>query len=327
MKTTYIKHYLNNHRKKIPKFIFKFLSFPFYLYSKKIFKQKNRSNNIGETKKIKIKKSSRKALKKIEEIYDNSDLFDLIVMGSYADGTETKFSDVDGVVVVKNESFNNYKNFKELKKKLDKISLEYQKIDPLQHHGHWIIFEEELNNYEQSKMPLVTFENAISIGKNVEWIISESDMDLTNKEIEKILNFQINDCLYYTEKLYNKGLNFYELKTFVSSLSLMPALSYQMKGDFIRKEIAIRKIKNELGKDGLEVLNFASEVREKWNLLNTTELYKKIINLAEKRKNIDREYLEKIVKKDKNIIKIGKLPVKDKPTKEDFLKYIGFFRK
>jgi len=326
MKKQYLKSYFNGHRKRIPLLVFNLLSFPIYMFFRHTFSLKS---NIPKEDKVcfKILREESSPLKSIEKIYSNCEFFDLVIIGSYADHTQTPFSDIDGVVIIKPESFKSYKNFRELKKKLDLIAIEYQRIDPLQHHSHWIIFEQELKEYEQSQMPITTLRDAISIGKDTIVQLSEGDKSKTNSNLKNILGYQIRDCLDYSKKLFQNGLSLYELKSFISSLSLMPALYYQLKNKFIRKEVAIKKIEKELDRECLKALKFTSELRRKWGRLDVRYLNKKIDTLIKKKSLIDRESLEAVSKKDTKKVKIENLDFLNALVqKKELLNYINFFK-
>ena len=119
---------------------------------------------------INIKKMKKvpREFEKIIKIYNNNEFFDYIIHGSYADNTYTKASDIDDLVIIKKEAFENYYNFKRVYKILKKTNLLYQNVDPVQHHGHWLVTEFDLLDYDNSIIPIfVLAKNSVSLGRNV----------------------------------------------------------------------------------------------------------------------------------------------------------------
>lgn len=321
MNLRYLKAYLNGNRKHIPLFLFNLLSLPMYIYFKRYFRNETRG---GQS--LSIKKNNYKPLGRLEKIYDNCNLFDVVVIGSYADKTNEVYSDVDCVVLIKNDAFKSYSNFRKVKEKLDLLSREYQSIDPLQHHSHWIIFENELNKYEQSRMPLCTFENAVSLGKKIT-LNFKLDSHNTKKELSNILKLQITQFEKYLRKFYSEGLNLYELKEFSSSISLMPALYLQIGGNYIRKDVAIKEIKKRLKKDQQAVLDFSSDLRKNWVKLDYKRLYDKTRSLLASNRHVDRGTIEHISKNDSQRIFPSDLHfLKNRPGMEEFMNYLLFFK-
>ena len=86
----------------------------------------------------------------------------VFVHGSWADATRTAFSDLDDFIVIDDTVATN-KAIKEIHEKLNEIELHFQYLDPLQHHGHWLINKSELNDYNNAYIPLFILENAVSI--------------------------------------------------------------------------------------------------------------------------------------------------------------------
>ena len=67
------------------------------------------------------------------------------------------YSDFDTLVIVKKAVIQNQKWLRDFKKRLTKSNVFLYLLDPLQHHGHFVITEYDLEAYTQSLFPLELF--------------------------------------------------------------------------------------------------------------------------------------------------------------------------
>lgn len=254
-----------------------------------------------------------------KSIYNNSPLFDYIIISSYADKTQTIESDIDDVIIIDERVFDSFRNFRKAKDILQKLNLLYQQIDPLQHHGHWIFFKHEFNYFNQSIIPVCVLENGVSIGRDVE-IYYYVDEEISSKGYFDIIHLQLDNIKKKTAKLFSEGINLFELKNFISSITLVLPLLFQIKGEFVRKDVAIKKANQILDENALKVLIFTSELRERWSELPVSSLYEKVRFKSKRIKN--RKQLEAISKSDKNMLKMENLPIGIKLQMADFEHYV-----
>jgi hypothetical protein len=101
----------------------------------------------------------------LEEVFSGIEKFPYVsayVHGSWADNTRTVFSDLDDLLIINYSQMGFWMRMR-LKFLLNKIHVRFIQIDPLQHHGHWKISSEELNDYDESYMPIFVLEEAIRI--------------------------------------------------------------------------------------------------------------------------------------------------------------------
>ena len=96
----------------------------------------------------------------------------LYLHGSMADYQYTEFSDIDDLVIVDSIAWENVDSLMHTAVSLAKLARQYQNIDPLQHHGHWIITEFDLLSYDQSYMPLVVLNSASRIIGNSHFLVN-----------------------------------------------------------------------------------------------------------------------------------------------------------
>lgn len=120
-------------------------------------------NNIIEKQKYKFLDIN--GLIPIIDLIQNSTLKDISIFfhGSMADLKYTAFSDIDDLVIINQTTWCNADFLIQTAKLLSQIARKYQNIDPLQHHGHWVITDFDLLLYDQSYIPLVIFDEAVLI--------------------------------------------------------------------------------------------------------------------------------------------------------------------
>jgi predicted nucleotidyltransferase len=185
------------------------------------------------------------------------------VHGSVATSEEVPYSDFDGFIILKNEVLSDPEKLKEVAVVLlrsEKIMFE---MDPLQHHGWFILTENDLKNYPEYYFPHELFryskclfgENKITIHLKKSGFKKEH-LESFNRMAQGIL-----------KKLDSKNFltNYYSFKNLLSECMLLPAFYIQAKtGNGIFKKFSFEKIKNEL-KEKYPVMDEISFLRSAWN--------------------------------------------------------------
>lgn len=190
----------------------------------------------------------------------DSQKIQIFIHGSWADNSKTEFSDLDDFIIVEDEYYNLIKH------KLEEVAFNFQKLDPLQHHGHWLIKTSQLLQYNNSYMPLFIMEDAICLMGDNEIRASVNDVNTIKNTINRIKNTCKNIEIFY--KKYKQGtLNLYDLKRFVGSVVLLPPLIYQVKGKALNKRTAIENSSALYSKDALKFIEWSSALRENWKLI------------------------------------------------------------
>jgi hypothetical protein len=190
----------------------------------------------------------------------------VFVHGSWADNSRTDFSDLDDLIIIDDEYFS------EAKTVLDEIENNFQKIDTTQHHGHWLIRKSELNDYDNSILPLFILEGSICIyGSNtVKATINKKKTDKGN--ILRLRNTCRNIEKFYAQ--YKSGtLNVYDYKRFVGSVVLIPPIIFQLQNSNIDKKSAIFQADQIFSEYSLNLIKWATEVRKNWNVFSLDERY------------------------------------------------------
>ena len=202
----------------------------------------------------------------------------IFVHGSWADDTKTAFSDLDDFIIVEDDYY------KKISKWINHIELKFYQIDPLQHHGHWLIKKSELENYNNSYMPLFILKDAVCVlGSNK-----------IEAKINPVLSFKGNinriqgtckNIEYFYQLHKEKKLNLYNLKRFVGSISLLPSLLFQIKMVNIDKPTALNKANLLFSKNSINLISWATDLRKKWIELTENIEYNEYVKKIKKFKN------------------------------------------
>ena len=81
------------------------------------------------------------------------DLAYAFVHGSLAIGEEIAYSDFDGLIVLKAEVFSNARRLSQVARKINQTRAIMLRIDPLQHHGWFVLNESDLSHYPETYLP------------------------------------------------------------------------------------------------------------------------------------------------------------------------------
>lgn len=323
-----LKAFFNNHRSKyLPYLIYTFIVGAYIFFCKiPRLKEKTNKNMDTNTKVIPTNKIN-SILSEVELIYKNDEKFNLILISSYADGKYTESSDIDMIVILNDLTFENFFKFIVVKIKLDRLGVFYQKIDPTQHHGNWIFHEKEFFDYNEIIMPMCVLDNAISIQRESKIFFKENRVDF-KKEIKKMFLIHIDNGRKLCNKMFENKINLYELKDFISIISLLVPMLFQIQGQMLRKEEAINKKEIVLDKKSIEILDFSTKTRENWRFFNKKGLYMIIRCLSFI--CFERTILNYISKKYKikyRVEEIKKITKTDFLKKEDFMYYFDFIER
>ena len=191
--------------------------------------------------------------------------FYYLIHGSYADGTQTTFSDIDDIIVLKKEFFESYEVFSSSIDVLHSLNYQYQLTDITQHHGHWVFTWHELLNYDQSLMPTVVFNEAISVFPDAEIKVGSR----VNHSFKNILEFTCIDLEKNVRLLENGEINLFFLKDLISGIALFFPLYMQVEGLVLTKKEALRIVPERFESEISDVLTWATYIRNNWEKMPT----------------------------------------------------------
>lgn len=197
-----------------------------------------------------------------EELKD--DLYAAVLHGSLATGEEKSYSDFDGLVIIKNEVFSDPQRLARVALSLSKAYSIMISMDPLQHHGWFVLTERDLKNWPSAYFPPVLFNYSKSLlNKTTELDITYMNNQENSKNALLRLTQSISRHLHHGEIPDNT----YQLKGILSEFMLLPTLYMQHKtGEGIFKKFSFSAAAGDFSEKDWSIMNEVSQIREKWNL-------------------------------------------------------------
>lgn len=197
-----------------------------------------------------------------EELKD--DLFAAVLHGSLATGEEKSYSDFDGLVIIKNEVFSDHNRLARVALSLSKAYSIMIAMDPLQHHGWFVLTERDLKSWPSYYFPPVLFNYSKSLmNKSIKLEITYLNNQEHNKNALLRLTQSISKHLQQGEIPDNT----YQLKGILSEFMLLPTLYMQNKtGEGIFKKFSFEAASEDFSEKDWSIMNDVSSIREKWNL-------------------------------------------------------------
>ena len=210
------------------------------------------------------------ALKNIIESEFKQIFLAVVIHGSVATDEIIPYSDFDGLLIVRDK----YKNSKLLKKFIKKSLKQIYQFDPLQHHGWFILFENQLENYPQTYFPHVLFDYSKCIFPS-EVCSFEIQFSDAQKFDYSSSFFKLANIVKIKSVTGTQHYNTYILKGFLSQFMLLPALYYQAhyrKGIF--KKDSFKFARKDFSENDWGIMNEVSEIRKQWDYtLNDFQRY------------------------------------------------------
>jgi len=192
--------------------------------------------------------------------------FSLYIHGSRAIGDYTHFSDIDDLLIVHSNAWQNLRTLKQVAEVTSKLARVFQDIDPLQHHGHWVYSDFDLLCFDESIMPLIVLDTArILCGRYRLEVFIRPNPGGFRRILWSIIQEVRRDCL----TAQSDGINLYFLKNLISGISLLPALTFQVLGQMIDKKSAILRSREIYSEQACEAIHWASHIRENWAQIPT----------------------------------------------------------
>ena len=179
----------------------------------------------------------------------------LIIQGSFADSKTTNYSDIDLVIFYKPFS----ENVLKIKKEIEIFLL---KIDPLQHHGVFMIDMNTFDYYWQMDLPIEVLKKAKCFSEesyqlNIKGSLIENigSINAVKSVLSIIQQFIDNDY---------KLIGLWEWKFFISQVLLFPTLLLGSKGEYIYKRDSFEIAEKMFSNEAWYCIKRASEIRDSW---------------------------------------------------------------
>gem|GEM_PF-4677763 len=187
--------------------------------------------------------------------------------GSMATGDFTPFSDVDDLVIIHQSAWSSFQRFREVLSCLERAAVFFNRFMPLQHHGHWIFSNFDLAALDQSTMPLLVLEKAICIAGPNKFTAKIRD---SSGGLNHALWANIQTVRSTALSLHEGKINLYDLYHLVSGISLLPALTFQISGQFLDKKSAILQSAKIFSPPAAAAIGWATSTRQSWGSLEKT---------------------------------------------------------
>lgn len=184
------------------------------------------------------------------------------------------WSDVDILVIIRNDVFSNPSRLTQLRTKLQKLESHLYTFDPWQHHGFQFITESDLQFYPESFLPLAALRDAASLlaPTTLTLAVRESLIErrqyflnvvqtLIQADQDSVLRHHPKDGIYLQDKYRNQGNTFYQFKYFISVILLLPSLFIGLVEQPIAKKESFTRIKQYFNPSELEFLLACERVR------------------------------------------------------------------
>ncbi len=185
------------------------------------------------------------------------------VHGSWADDTRTPFSDLDDLILVERERIRDPQARRALEEWLNLVDLRFARLDPLQHHGHWLLYDDQLATYDESYLPLSVLDNAVRIAGPQRLSVRidplRTRVGLRRNLVQTLTNVATLFARYSTGRI-----NCYEMKGLIGSFLLLPAYGFQLRGERIGKREAIERAAELLPPAAFGLLAKCSRMRAEW---------------------------------------------------------------
>lgn len=235
-------------------------------------------------KKFSVLKEDAHALLLLKKLAEQSThLFtDVLVHGSVATRETIQYwSDLDVLVIIKDDVFKDISLFQQLVRTAQKIERAIYAFDPYQHHGAQYIMEADLLFYPEYFLPVAVMRHGKSLfGTTRHTLYVRNSRLAARARFDNIMR-TINDAvitgelhhhprnnIYLKNNFELKKNSFYQLKYFISLVLLLPSLFIELVDEPILKKDSFNKISKYLTEEELELVRACERVRK---LFKTTE--------------------------------------------------------
>jgi len=185
-----------------------------------------------------------------------------LIHGSYATNEEIEYSDFDGLIIINKNAFASFDNFRKTINAIKKSNKLIQTLDPLQHHGWFILLENELNYYDETFLPV----EVLNISKSL--LVKEKSAIKMNLKSNSNFNVGIDKLSkQLLDKIESRDYprNYYQIKSLLSEFMMLPTLYYQAKvKKGIYKKYSFEIVKDDFG-DAWNIMDKISLIRRNWS--------------------------------------------------------------
>jgi predicted nucleotidyltransferase len=193
----------------------------------------------------------------------SGDLVAALVHGSLATGEETSYSDFDALAILKDEVMRDPRRLAAAARRLGAAQGIMFRLDPLQHHGWFVISESQLLAYPEPYLPVSVLEAAKALfpGSEVELAIRPLDSAADSRRDFLLFGRRL---LRKLETVRRPG-NLFELKSTLSAFMLLPSLYVHARdGRGVFKKYSFSTAKPDFSPEEWAVMDEVSKIRADW---------------------------------------------------------------
>lgn len=187
-------------------------------------------------------------------------LTNLLAHGSVGDFTTTPYSDFDFTIVLSTEVLTNETRYGEYRRWLKALYRLLFRIDPLQHHGPFYLWDDLIKQYANSILPLAVYDDS--------WAMEQFDAEfhVCPEPSEQKSRLSLDLCNNLTNSkrlLFRLGYNRFAIKRYLSYVMLIPAFYYTDIGQPMKKADSFEPFVRDFGSIA-KPIQIASEARQTW---------------------------------------------------------------
>ena len=194
-----------------------------------------------------------------------TDLYSVILHGSVGDGHTTGYSDVDALVIIRNDVFADPTRLSAVATKLSAARIFMYRFDPLQHHGWFAMTEQDLAAYPESVLPLEAIrEGCVLSGEPVLRVSSL----LQDCSVYEVAARRMVNKLHYQLRDGWRPKNAYQLKSLLSEFMMLPVLYLQtIYGKGYSKRDSFRDARTHYSESVWQAMEDVSNIRRHWKYI------------------------------------------------------------
>jgi hypothetical protein len=192
------------------------------------------------------------------------DLVGAYVHGSLATEEEIRYSDFDALAIIRDEVFDRRSRMVQTAKKLSAANRIMLRFDPLQHHGWFVLLENDLLDYPQDYFPYEILRTAKSL-------LPHGGTSLTlrfhNEKVDYARPlFDATGAIVSRLRVQRYPRNVFELKGLLSRFMLVPALfCAAVNRAGICKKDCFEMARSLFDGDTYRIMDEVSHIRATWN--------------------------------------------------------------
>ena len=191
----------------------------------------------------------------------------LYLHGSLSTGDYVKgYSDFDTLLILRQEVAADADALMECRRRILRSLPFLHLVDPLQHHGHLVLAEQDMHFYPQPYFPFVLFQYAASFYQD-STVLTFQERDSTLERQNALWRF----C-QTVRQVFHSGQAFrslYEWKAFIQGVVLLPAIYLQAVGEYTYKKFSFEKAAQDFNERQWRIIQKATILRREWKAART----------------------------------------------------------